>query len=170
MGFNVGSLNSNMYAKMGIEPAALQKVSERILSQDANKTIDVAKLNLNGFNRPTLGLDLYAANTNAVKAAEVAKAMTDFNVNFSKAFEANVQYLNSQAAQSLFTSKENNGKVVIAVDNTNTVNTQEAVIATTQVAETTEMKKDRKGSNPFSFYMELPESEEKETKFEPLFA
>ena len=94
MGFNVGSLNSNMYAKMGIEPAALQKVSERILNQNTNTTIDVAKLNLSKFNRPTLGLDLYAAQTNSNKALEAAKAATDFNVNFSKSFEANVQYLN----------------------------------------------------------------------------
>ena len=170
MGLNVGFINSNRHAQLGIDSVALQKVSERILNQDSNKTIDVAKLNLDKFNRPTLGLDLYAAHTNSNKALEASKAMTDFNVNFSKAFEANVQYLNSQAAQSLFTSKENNGKVVIAVDNTNTVHAQEAVIATTQVTETTEMKKDRKGSNPFSFYMELPESEEKETVFEPIFA
>ena len=170
MGFNVGSLNSNMYAKMGIEPAALQKVSERILNQNTNTTIDVAKLNLSKFNRPTLGLDLYAAQTNSNKALEAAKAATDFNVNFSKSFEANVQYLNSQAAQSLFTSKENNGKVVVAIDNLNQTTAQEAVIATTQITESKEMMKDRKGSNPFSFYMELPESEEKETVFEPIFA
>ena len=170
MGFNVGLINSNNYAKMGIEPAALQKVSEKILSQNTNTTIDVSKLNLNGFNRPTLGLDLYAANTNANKALEVSKAMTDFNVNLSNAFSANVQYLNSQAAQSLFTSKENNGKVVVAIDNLNQTTAQEAVIATTQITESKEMMKDRKGSNPFSFYMELPEGEEKETVFEPIFA
>ena len=40
----------------------------------------------------------------------------------------------------------------------------------TSVLSAFSMEKDRKGSNPFSFYVELPESEEKESTFEPLFA
>ena len=167
MGFNVGAVNS--VKGFGIDTEALARVSEQILNPNNEKTIDVSKLDLQKFNRVSLGLDLYAQRTNGDKALQSAKALTDFGVNFSDEFNANIQYLNSQAAQGLFTSKENNGKVVISVNNGEEVNEQEVLIATTQVAETFETNKDKKGANPFAFYMEMEGNNEKEENNEPLF-
>lgn len=154
MGLNIGSLNSNNFAKPAIDTQALAKVTEQIFNPSAaEKTVDVSTLDLSKFNRVKLGTDLYAERTNGDLALKAAKAATDFGLNFSKEFNANIQYLNSQAAQGLFTSKENNGKVAVGIDNVNDVKESKVVIAASQVNEMNQMDKDKKGSNPFAFYM-----------------
>lgn len=159
MGLNVGSLN-NINSAL-IDSNALARVSEKILTPK-EQTVDVSKLNLSKFNRVSLGTDLYAERTNTNTALQASKAATDFGVNLSQSFNANVQYLNSQAAQSLFTSKENTGKIAIAVEQAQQVDEQQVVLETSQVLETKNMNKDKRGSNPFSFYMPANQKEENE--------
>lgn len=167
MGFNVGSVYSGLNsARPVIDSQALAKVTEQILNPNNDKSVDVSKLDLSKFNRVSLGTDLYAAKTSSQTALQASKAATDFGVNFSQNFNANVQYLNSQAAQSLFTAKEINGKVVVAIDNLDPQIETKIVAATTQVAESKNMDKDKRGSNPFSFYAKTDgqaESEENES-------
>ena len=117
-------------------------------------------MDLSKFNRASLGTDLYASRTNAEMAIKTSKAATDFDVNLSKAFSANVQYLNSVAAQSLFTSKENTGKVVVNVENAQKIDIPEALKATSNINETSNLNKDRRGSNPFSFYIDTKENKD----------
>ncbi len=162
MGLNVGSVYSANYSKPAIDVQALAKVTEQILNPNNEKTVDVSKLNLSKFNRVSLGTDLYSANTRSDVALKAAKAATDFGVNFSQAFSANVQYLNSQAAQSLFTSKENSGKVVINLENTEKVNESEVITAAVQVSQSKDLDKDKRGSNPFSFYMSAQNAEQED--------
>ncbi len=166
MGLNLGN---NLYAANAVKPIidtqAITRVAERIFNpenQQNQQTVDVSKLDLSKFNRVKLGTDLYAARTNGEVALKAAKAATDFDVNFSKAFSANVQYLNSQAAQSLFTSKENNGRIFIAAEQNLIPDEQQISVVSSQVAETRETNKDKKGSNPFSFYYQAEQREESE--------
>ena len=161
VGNNIYTANAANAAKPILDVQAVQKVAEQIFNPDKQQpTVDVSKLDLSKFNRVKLGTDLYAARTNGDVALKAAKAATDFDVNFSKAFSANVQYLNSQAAQSLFTSKENNGRIVIDVQPSVNNDEQQLYIASSQVVETKETNKDKKGSNPFSFYYKAEQSEE----------
>lgn len=162
MGLNVGSLYSANSAKPIIDSQALARVTEQILNPNNSQTVDVSKLDLSKFNRVNIGTDLYSARTNGDVALQASKAATDFDVNLSKSFSANVQYLNSQAAQSLFTSKENNGLIAFSVDNTQKVTEDQVVLASSQVTETKDMNKDKRGSNPFSFYMPAEQTEERE--------
>lgn len=145
-----------------IDSEALLRVSEQILNPNKEQTVDVSKLDLSKFNRVSIGTDLYAERTNGEVALKAAKAAVDFDVNLSKAFSSNVQYLNSQAAQSLFTSKENTGKVVASVDNLNQKTENEIVVASSQISETKNMDKDKRGSNPFSFYVKVDNGSETE--------
>ncbi len=153
MGFYVGSLSSANTQRSMLDPQAFSRVKEQILNPNNDKTIDVSKLDLSKFNRVNIGTDLYAEKTNGEVALKAAKAATDFGVQFSSNFNANIQYLNSQAAQGLFTSKENNGKVIINVDNTQPLTGNEAVTASSHVVESQNMKQDKRGQNPFSFYV-----------------
>lgn len=166
MGINLGSTYFVNSAKPAIDSSALAKVTEQILKpsgeQAQTQTVDVSKLNLSKFNRVNIGTDLYSARTSGEEALKAAKTATDFNIKFSPEFAKNVQYLNSQAAQSLFTTRENNGKVVITVDNVEKVDQDKIVLATSQVAKTEDLNKDKKGSNPFSFYMPANQKEENE--------
>ena len=156
MGLNIRGLNSNSI----IDKQALTRVTEQIFNPNKESNIDISKLDLSKFNRVSLGTDLYAQRTNTDMALKTSKAATDFDVNLSKAFSANVQYLNSVAAQSLFTSKENTGKIVANVENLPKVDTQELVQAASNVNETSSLNKDRRGSNPFSFYISTQKEEE----------
>lgn len=162
MGLNVGSVNHANYGKPAIDAQALAKVSEQILNPNNQKTVDVASLDLSKFNRVTLGTDLYAARTSGDVALQASKAATDFGVNLSPNFAQNVQYLNSQAAQSLFSAKEVNGLASFAIENINKVSENELVIASTSINETKDMDKNKKGSNPFSFYMPAQKTAEQE--------
>ncbi len=162
MGLNAASFysaNSNISI---IDQQALARVKEQILNPSNDKTIDVNSLDLSKFNRASLGTDLYASRTNTETALQASKAATDFGVNFSEQFNSNIQYLNSQAAQSLVSVKENT-PAAISVDIANqTVNEQEAAASASQTSETQDLNKDRRGSNPFSFYM--PSDSESETE------
>lgn len=162
MGLNVGFVNHANYGKQAIDTQALAKVSEQILNPNNQKTVDVASLDLSKFNRVSLGTDLYAARTNGEVALQASKAATDFGINLSQNFSQNVQYLNAQAAQSLFSAKEVNGLASFAVENANKVSENELVIASTSINETKDMDKDKKGSNPFSFYMPAKKAAEQE--------
>ena len=161
MGLNVGFVNHAKIGAAAIDTQALAKVTEQILNPNSEKTIDVSKLDLSKFNRASLGTDLYAARTNGEIALQAAKAATDFDLNLSQTFSQNVQYLNSQAAQSLFTVKDVNGLAAVSIENTQ-ISEKDIIIEATQVNETKDMNKDKKGSNPFSFYMPANESAEKE--------
>ncbi len=164
MGLNVCSTYFVNSAKPAIDSSALAKVTEQIFkpSGEQQQTVDVSKLDLSKFNRVNIGTDLYSARTNGEVALQAAKTAADFDIKLSPEFNKNIQYLNSQAAQSLFTTKENNGKVVITVDNVEKVDQDKIVLAASQVVETKDLNKDKKGSNPFSFYMPANQQEENE--------
>lgn len=168
MGLNVGSLYSANSPKPIIDTQALQKVSEKIFNPNNEKTVDVSKLDLSKFNRVQLGTDLYSPRTNSETALQAAKAATDFDLKLSNAFSAQVQYLNSQAAQSLFTSKERNGQLTVSVEPAKETSENEIVLASSQVSETQNMDKDKKGSNPFSFYVKVDKDEKEDNENQPL--
>lgn len=162
MGINAASIynaNSNISA---IDKQALAKVKEQIFNPTNDKTVDVSKLDLSKFNRVSLGTDLYAERTNADVILKASKAATDFGVKFSQEFNTNIQYLNSQAAQSLLTVKENT-PAAISIENTNQViSEQNAVASASKTSETQDLNKDRRGSNPFSFYTHVEKENEQD--------
>ncbi len=160
MGLNVGSVYSYNAPKSIIDTQALTKVTEQILNPNNDKSIDVSKLDLSKFNRATIGTDFYALRTNGEIALKASKAAVDFDIKLSPEFMQNVQYLNSQAAQSLFTSKENNGKININLEITEIKTDSQEIQASSQIDETWDMNKDKRGSNPFSFYANIQKDEE----------
>ncbi|MBQ4123383.1 hypothetical protein IJD44_06655 [bacterium] len=163
MGLSVGnSIYSANSVRPAIDSQALVRVSEQILNPQNQPTIDVSKLDLSKFNRVQLGTDLYAEKTNAQMALQAAKAVTDFDVKLSNGFSANVQYLNSLAAQNYMGTKDLNGQLTIAVEIAKEVNELEQVLASSQVNETQNTNKDKKGQNPFSFYVPVENENHKD--------
>ena len=161
MGLNVGSINSANLSKQ-IDAQALAKVTEQILNPNSEKKIDVSKLDLSKFNRVSIGTDFYAERTTGQVVLNASKAHTDFDVNLSKNFNINIQYLNSVAAQSLFTEKENNGKIVANIDSLVKPSEEAISLEASNIMETKNMNKDKRGSNPFAFYFKLDNNEEPE--------
>jgi len=161
MGLNAASLYTGSNSSI-IDTQALARVKEQIFNPSNDKTVDVSKLDLSKFNRASIGTDLYSARTNQEVVLQASKAATDFGVKFSQEFSSNVQYLNSIAAQGSLTAKENT-PAAISIETVNqAVNEQKIVAASTQTTETQDLNKDRRGSNPFSFYTQVENSSEKE--------
>lgn len=160
MGLNIGYINNSTRTKPVIDSEALARVKQQILNSD--NTINTSKLDLSKFNRVSLGTDLYSYKTSSETVLQAAKAATDFDINFSEAFTSNVQYLNSQAAQSLFTQKENNGSAAISIDNTKTDAEEQVITAASHITETQDMNNDKKGSNPFFSFMSAESTDEKD--------
>ncbi|MGM9994264.1 MAG: hypothetical protein ACI37R_06000 [Candidatus Avigastranaerophilus sp.] len=163
MGLGLNIINSASAAKPVIDSQALIRVSEQILKPNSEQqAIDVSKLNLSGFHRVQLGTDLYAERTNTYLALEASKAKTSFDVQLSNAASANIQYLNSLAAQTLMASKDKNGQITIAVEAAMETAKNEMVMAYSQVTESQTTDKDKKGQNPFSFYIPIEDDDSKD--------
>lgn len=162
-------INSANYGKPVIDSQALIRVSSQILKPENEKAIDISKLNLSGFHRVQLGTDLYAEKTNTYLALEAAKAKTSFDINLNNATLANIQYLNAQAAQSSLTSKDRNGQLTISVDAAKEISENEIILASSQVTETKDMNKDKKGQNPFSFYVHIEQEDKNDENDIPIF-
>ena len=158
MGLNINEFNN----KSIIDTQALTRVTEQILNPDKQTAVDVSTLDLSKFNRVSLGTDLYSARTNTETAIQTSKAATDFDVNLSKSFSANIQYLNSAAAQSLFSSKETTGRVVIPVETAQQTEISQAVLPSSNVNETSNLNKNKRGSNPFAFFGNTNEKEDED--------
>lgn len=162
MGLDIARINSAYTNNSMIDKAAFARVSERIFNPEKTESVDISKLDLSKFNRVKLGTDLYAERTNAEVALKASKAATDFGVNFSKQFNANIQYLNSIAAQSLLSAQEIGGVKAAQISGdllNQTLNEKEIIVSATQTTETKDLNKDKRGSNPFSFYFKAEGSE-----------
>lgn len=162
-------INSANYGKPVIDSQALIRVSSQILKPESEQAIDVSKLNLSGFHRVQLGTDLYAEKTNTYLALEAAKAKTGFDINLSNSALANIQYLNAQAAQSSLTTKDRNGLLTISAETIKEVSQNETILASSQVSETQDMDKNKKGQNPFSFYVHIEKEDNNDDNDIPIF-
>ena len=146
----------NRFKELGI-PTVITRTGDTTLNP--TDRINVIKPNITSSDDIVISNHL---RTNGEVALQASKAVTDFGVNLSTTFNSNIQYLNSQAAQSLFTSKENNPQAAFSIENTQKAPEDQVVLASSQVSETKNMNKDKRGSNPFSFYMPAEQKAEKE--------
>lgn len=175
MSLNINNYNSlnNTYGltskNQGIDTNAVKDITSQILDKNI-KTVDLDSVDLTKFNRAQLGLDLYNSRTNIEKATQVAVRNAGLDINLNQNFIANVQYLNAQAAQdSVKTAKQVEGKVVLPVSEATDANVKNvfAVPQAAQLFGAQNLNKDKRGSNPFSFYQPAANKEEKSEK-EPL--
>lgn len=99
MSFSVDKIYNSYGANQGIDVQAVKKIAQQIFANaQAESTLDLQNLNLSQFSRTqAFGLDLY--RTNPDTAIQASLRNTDVDLKLSENFAANVQYLNSQAAQ-----------------------------------------------------------------------
>lgn len=168
MSLNITNYTSRINTQ-AIDAKAVKDITSQIFDAQDTQTVNLDNLNLSKFNRVDLGLDLYNARTNAEKATQVAIRNSGIDVNLNQNFVANVQYLNSQAAQGVLkASKEVEGKITLPVTEDNQVNLREvfALPKAAQLFETQNLNKDKRGSNPFSY--QKPANKKETQNVEPL--
>ena len=99
MSFQVDKIYNSYGVNQGIDVQAVKKIAQQIFANaQAESTLDLQNLNLSNFSRSqAFGIDLYRANTET--AIQTSLRSSDVDLKLSENFVANVQYLNSQAAQ-----------------------------------------------------------------------
>lgn len=161
------SVSYNQNLNRGVDTAALKEVTQQIFQRAAAKTSDISNLDLTKFKRVDLGMDLYSGKVDAATARQVAITNSGVQVNLSQNAIASVNFLKSQAAQSIFKAVE--GKMAPTV-------AEEAPKASrltqlpgfSQLVKTAELGQDKNGSNPFYKGELLAVKKEEKTEEEAL--
>ncbi len=156
MSINFTSLTSQINTRSQVvDQSAVNALRSQILGEGTQtKSVNLDTLDLTKFRRVDLGVDLYNAKTDSGLATQVAVRNAGLDVNLNQNFIANVQYLNSQAAQSAFeVGKKVEGKIAIPLSEDKESGLREvfALPKSTDIVSTQNLNKDKRGSNPFSY-------------------
>lgn len=175
MSINFTNLTSQINSRSQVvDQSAVNALKTQILGGNAQtKTVDLDNLDLTKFRRIDLGVDLYNAKTDSALATQVAVRNSGLDVNLNQNFIANIQYLNSQAAQSAFEiGKKVDGKIVIPVTEDTQSGLREvfSLPKSTDILSTQNLNKDKRGSNPFSYQKPSQGKSEKDEKSLSIFA
>lgn len=152
MSLGITGLNSN---KSYIDFSSVNEVAKQIFTRAENKTFDINNADLSKFRRPELGIDLYNGRTDANTATKIAVRNAGLDINLNESFIANVQYLNTQAAMAPErTTKNVEGKLIAPVAEGEAEQKTDIfqLPQTMKLVLNGSLDKDKRGSNPFSFY------------------
>ena len=165
MSFGV-TLNTN---KNYIDVSSVNEVAKQIFTKAETQTVDVNTVDLSKFRRPEVGIDFYSQRTNLETSRQIAIRNAGLDINLNENFVANVHYLNTVAAQSVNKiSKNVEGRLIAPIpegEKSDVKNVFELPVSV-KVANSQDTNKDRRGSNPFAFYV-VSANQGKENQEEP---
>lgn len=148
-GLSISNLN-------GIDVKNVNKVTENIFASLENKTVDVSKVDLTRFTRATQGVDLYSNKVSLDVQRQIS--MTNAGLNEVQMNLSSVQALNASAAANLYNVDKNvNGNMTIFANEA--VEQKPVLEELSQTMNVFETQKDKKGSNPFSFFSQNQKEE-----------
>lgn len=176
MTLGVSSINANISAVQNgiVSGAELQQVSQEIFESASKKTslnpfegktdIDVSKAK--SYDN---GLSVFGVNANSDVSKFVSLTKSGLNTpEATKSLDANVKFLNAQAAVLYFgeTQRQVDGKMYVPADNTDVSKIKENTLLGTMlgIVESKETNKDKRGSNPFIPIVQGEEPDETEEK------
>jgi hypothetical protein len=170
MALTVSGLNVNTGIVSGAE---LEKVSREIFGAAQTISFQPSVQGQNSSSKiqsADAGINLYSQNTDIALAKQISNTKSGYDVQISSNALSNINMLNSQAALSQISSinKAVEGKIYVPVDkNIETVDLK-SVFASSNAAllNTTSLKNDKKGSNPFAYTQSKAQSIEKENNEE----
>lgn len=138
-----------------IDVSSVNEVAKQIFTKADTQTFDINTADLSKFRRPEVGIDLYSNRTSLETTKNVAVRNAGLDINLNENFIANVQYLNTMAAQGANkVSKNVEGKLIAPVaegeksEVKNIFNLPGAI----ELTNSKNLDKDKRGSNPFSFF------------------
>ena len=163
MSLNIGinQISSNKWANVNL--SSLEEVTNKILERSGVKaTTNNTSLNIDysKFNRIDQGIDLYNPKTDINVQRQIASANSSLNnVNI------NTSYFNAQAAAALYSPsnivKNIEGRMTIGISEGEVQQLREVVPLpkSTQVFNTANLSKDKRGSNPFATFTSVKDEE-----------
>lgn len=152
MSFGITNLTAN---RNYVDISSINEVTKQIFTKADEKTFDYSKADLTKFRRPELGLDLYSGRTNIETSKQIAVRNAGLDINLNENFIANIQYLNTQAAMTTQkTTKNVEGKLIAPVAEGEAAQQREVapLPKSVELFNTANLNKDKRGSNPFSFF------------------
>ena len=149
MAMNIGGNNPYTGIVSGKE---LEEVSKAIFGSASKLTSietgsDVSKLDISKFNRISYGIDLFERNTSIQQTKDIAINKAGIGIELSQDATKSLNFLRTEAA------KLNTVNIYKAEAERANINifTEAAAAKTSQALNTTEMSKDKEGSNPFTY-------------------
>lgn len=146
------TLNTN---RTYIDVSSVNEVAKQIFTKAESQTFDINNADLTKFRRPEVGIDLYSHRTNIDTARQIAIRNAGLDINLNENFVANIQYLNTMAAQNTQKiSKNVEGKLVapVAEGEKSEIKNIFNLPGTIELTNSKNLDKDKRGSNPFSFF------------------
>ncbi len=146
------TLNTN---RNYIDTSAIGEITKQIFTKAESKSaIDTNVVDLSKFRRPEVGIDLYSQRTNLDTTRQIAVRNAGLDINLNQNFIANVQYLNTMAAQGATKAAKNvEGKLIapVAEGEKSEIKNIFNLPGTIELSNSKTLDKDKRGSNPFSF-------------------
>ncbi len=166
------TLNTN---RNYIDVSSVNEVAKQIFTKAETKSVDVNTVDLSKFRRPEVGIDLYSQRTNLDTSRQIAIRNAGLDIQLNENFIANVQYLNTMAAQGATKVAKNvEGKLIapVAEGEKSEIKNIFTLPGNIELTNSKNLDKDRRGSNPFSFFaMNTNKGKEKqEEKIVNIFA
>ena len=152
MSFGV-TLNPN---RTYIDVSSVNEVAKQIFTKAETQTFDINNADLSKFRRPEIGIDLYSHRTNIDTARQIAIRNAGLDINLNENFVANIQYLNTMAAQNTQkVSKNVEGKLAapVAEGEKTEIKNIFTLPGNIELTNSKNLDKDKRGSNPFSFFV-----------------
>lgn len=150
-----------------IDATAVNQIADQIFTTADNKKIQFGKFDFTKFQRPEMGVDFYNQRVDIEKTQQITVRNAGLDINLNQANVANIQYLNSQAALNAYNARKAvDGKVYVPKEGTvQDVGAREvfALPASLHTNETTDLGRDKRGSNPFVFISTNSKSEEEDS-------
>lgn len=146
------TLNTN---RNYIDVSSVNEVAKQIFTKAETKSVDVNTVDLSKFRRPEVGIDLYSQRTNLDTSRQIAIRNAGLDIQLNENFIANVQYLNTMAAQGATKVAKNvEGKLVapVAEGEKSEIKNIFTLPGNIELTNSKNLDKDRRGSNPFSFF------------------
>lgn len=167
MSLGLTAINNN---RNYIDTSAINEVAKQIFTKAESKaaSFDTNVVDLSKFRRPEVGIDLYSQRTNMDTAKFVAVRNAGLDINLNQNFIANVQYLNTMAAMNTEKVQKNvEGKLIapVAEGEKSEVKNIFNLPGTIELSNSKNLDKDKRGSNPFSFFS-MNENKGKERQHE----
>ena len=144
------TLNTN---RNYIDISSVNEVAKQIFTKTEAKSFDINTADLSKFRRPEVGIDLYSQRTNLDTTKQIAIRNAGLDIKLNENFVANIQYLNSVAAQNVNKVAKNvEGKIIapVAEGEKSEVKNIFNLPGTIELTSSKNLDKDKRGSNPFS--------------------
>ncbi len=167
---NIGVNTTGFVSGKELEQVSAEIFQAAKAQAKASESVDLSKVDVAKLRQADNGISLSGINANTQVSKQIAE-INPANLQLSQSAIASLQALQASAAIRNV-DKIVEGKLAIpaAVKNTQASGETFALTSASELIDANKMEKDKRGSNPFSFFVSAGKNEEKEETLTSIFA